>query len=75
MIVHRGKTCKDVAELVTLLEAENKDLNERVQLAIVGLELLERNCPCGARPETPDTHPHVTNCLVDVTLQKIRPKT
>lgn len=25
---------------------------------------IERNCPCGARPESPNTHPHVTACPV-----------
>lgn len=72
MIVHRGKTYKDEAELIVALEAENKVLSERVQLAIIGLELLEQNCPCGARPESLSTHPHVTCCLVEVTLRKIR---
>lgn len=25
---------------------------------------IERHCPCGARPESPDTHPHVIGCPV-----------
>lgn len=72
MIIHRGKTYKDTAELVIALEAENKNLSEKVQVAILGLETIERSCPCGARPESPTTHPHVIGCPVDVTLRKIR---
>lgn len=25
---------------------------------------IERHCPCGARPETPATHPHAPRCPV-----------
>ena len=25
---------------------------------------IEQNCPCGARPESPETHPHVPWCPV-----------
>lgn len=28
------------------------------------LEQIERHCPCGARPESPSTHPHVGGCPV-----------
>ena len=25
---------------------------------------VEQHCPCGARPESPDTHPHVSGCQI-----------
>lgn len=28
-------------------------------------------CPCGARPEAPDTHPHVPGCPVGAALERI----
>jgi len=33
------------------------------------LEEVERHCPCGARPEAPKTHPHVTGCPVALALR------
>lgn len=30
---------------------------------------IEQHCPCGARPETPVTHPHVIGCPVDRALE------
>ena len=33
------------------------------------LEEIERNCPCGARPETPNTHPHVSGCPVSEAIR------
>lgn len=36
---------------------------EAVRLREALLEV-ERTCPCGARPESPNTHPHVTGCPV-----------
>jgi len=32
------------------------------------LRQVERSCPCGARPESFETHPHVTGCPVGVAL-------
>ena len=29
---------------------------------------VERNCPCGARPESPSTHPHVLGCEVAILI-------
>lgn len=38
---------------------------ERVHFEIKGLvEQVAESCPCGARPESPGTHPHVTGCPV-----------
>jgi hypothetical protein len=36
------------------------------------LEHAERFCPCGARPESPNTHPHVFGCPVELALKKAR---
>ncbi|MGE3840069.1 MAG: hypothetical protein AB7I50_00635 [Vicinamibacterales bacterium] len=33
---------------------------------------IERNCPCGARPETPNTHHHVIGCPVEDALILLR---
>jgi hypothetical protein len=32
------------------------------------LHQIEQHCPCGARPESPDTHPHVLGCPVDLAI-------
>lgn len=53
----------------TLLE-EIKELEERIKLGVLGLELLAENCPCGGK--THDPKDHVTNCLVMVTIQKLK---
>ena len=36
------------------------------------LSYLERHCPCGARPESPNSHPHVTGCYLDQALSITR---
>jgi hypothetical protein len=36
------------------------------------LEYVERNCPCGARPESLDTHPHVDGCGIEKLLNLAR---
>ena len=36
------------------------------------LEEIEQHCPCGARPESPDTHPHVLGCPVERALILVR---
>lgn len=46
------------------LRRENKRLR-------VALREVERTCPCGARPESPSTHPHVTSCPVGFALHPI----
>ncbi len=32
---------------------------------------IERHCPCGARPESPNTHPHVLGCEVAELIQAL----
>lgn len=36
----------------------------RVRAALAHLRMLEAHCPCGHRPETPQTHPHAPGCAV-----------
>lgn len=42
-------------------EAQWASLMEKVRLLILEIEM---HCPCGARPESPKTHPHVWGCPV-----------
>lgn len=49
---------------VTLSATEYRNLlDEMTRLRFALLEV-ERHCPCGARPESLNTHPHVTGCPV-----------
>lgn len=52
----------------------NTDANAHLMAAapdmLEALKMVERHCPCGARPESPTTHPHVTGCLVGAAIQK-----
>ena len=32
---------------------------------------VEKQCPCGARPESFDTHPHVGGCGIDYLIRQI----
>ncbi len=34
---------------------------------------IEMHCPCGARPETPNSHPHVGGCPVYEALRLLSP--
>ena len=54
------------------LLAEVRQLRERNRLLEQGVANLAGrlteiavSCPCGARPETPHTHPHVLSCPVE----------
>lgn len=65
---------KDMAFLQRSLEAAEKDRKEsdlqlRETLFILGR--MEVHCPCGARPESPTTHPHVTGCLLAEAIEKL----
>jgi len=51
---------------------ENAKLREALKLGTVATKLLEDVCPCGARPESLRTHPHVTGCLVVAILNVLR---
>lgn len=41
-----------------------RPIAEDVREALSHLREAERHCPCGARPESPVTHPHVGGCHV-----------
>ena len=53
---------------ITQLRA-NKKANAYADL-VAALKLAERFCPCGARPESPNTHPHAAGCLIAAALAK-----
>lgn len=41
---------------------------------LAALKEVERHCPCGARPESPRTHPHVDGCPVGEAIAKAEGK-
>ena len=47
-------------------------LKLRIDGALFLLGRFEMHCPCGARPETPFTHPHVTGCLIGEAIEKLQ---
>jgi len=49
------------AELLEQIEATLSVVDDALQLAA-------RHCPCGARPESPLTHPHVPGCKIAAAL-------
>lgn len=51
------------------LRAENERLTIALQDIADELLQVEQHCPCGARPETPRTHPHVSGCPVAEALR------
>lgn len=52
-----------------------KDRAERTEAQAVSLhaalKFAERHCPCGARPESPETHPHVPGCAIAKALEAL----
>lgn len=49
-------------------EADLTALRASGQALVEQLLQIERHCPCGARPESPHTHPHVGGCPVSEAL-------
>ena len=45
------------------------DLRALADRLIELLRQIENHCPCGARPESPETHPHVGGCPVSDALE------
>jgi hypothetical protein len=49
---------------------------ERHRITVQTLQIIakeiERHCPCGARPESLNTHPHVCGCPVERLLVSIK---
>ena len=43
-------------------------LRAALDALIAMLKEIEQHCPCGARPESPATHPHVITCPVERAL-------
>jgi len=49
---------------VDRLESEVERLSTIIQDMAHELVQIENHCPCGARPESIETHPHVIGCPV-----------
>lgn len=49
-------------------EAERDRLQITRKRALAAVQQIERHCPCGARPETINTHHHVAGCPVEAAL-------
>ena len=49
----------------------NAALIKAAPLMYAALKHAERFCPCGARPESPTTHPHVPGCPVALALEEV----
>lgn len=49
-----------------------EDLLRRLEIAEAGLKHFwtHATCPCGARIESPNTHPHVGGCPVGIALEQ-----
>jgi hypothetical protein len=66
------RTAKEAAEAEAVrLRAFSQDLVEAQEAAIEALQLAEIHCPCGARPESLATHPHVPSCYIDKALRAL----
>jgi len=44
-------------------------VSEKEKQVLELLKEIEQHCPCGARPETPNTHPHVSGCPVSKAIR------
>lgn len=68
--VLRKDACEMLDGLETIdhrwLDAEQRLTTTEQQLAEArqALQFAERFCPCGARPESLNTHPHTPGCLI-----------
>lgn len=58
---------------VDKIELSEQDMRGRASNPALMLALeIERHCPCGARPESMRTHPHVGGCPVDKLIRLLR---
>jgi len=55
--------CSLREEVNIYYEADRRNRDE-IALLRRALVIVERTCPCGARPESLNTHPHVGGCVV-----------
>lgn len=61
---HRFCYLCQLKDEVDLYYAADEKLREENALLRRALVIVERACPCGARPESLSTHPHVGGCVV-----------
>lgn len=66
----------DVAGLcMGCIRCSSLDKNTHTYSEVMALQRdlleIEMHCPCGARPESPNTHPHVGGCPVERALRNI----
>jgi len=47
-------------------------VESQVRATLAKLLRVERHCPCGARPESPVTHPHVPGCELAAAIDSLR---
>lgn len=59
----------DIAEEAICIEAI-ATAGGRLRELLAALKHAENHCPCGARPESPHTHPHVGMCPIGNALAK-----
>jgi hypothetical protein len=62
-------TDETIDAFAQILECRAKELSAAPEL-LAALKEVERHCPCGARPESPRTHPHVGGCPVGEAIAK-----
>lgn len=55
-------------EEATRQHARAEALERNRKRALAAIQQVERHCPCGARPESPTTHHHVSGCPVEAAL-------
>jgi hypothetical protein len=61
LLQSHASLCGKIEELKGQLDAANLQVRD----ALFALGRFEvQGCPCGARPETPNTHPHVIGCHI-----------
>jgi hypothetical protein len=58
-----GKTVADIIPAIEEAQAVTAQL-------LAALKFAEQSCPCGARPESPNTHPHVVGCVIGKAIAK-----
>jgi hypothetical protein len=49
---------------------DSLNLSASLTALVQHIRVVEQHCPCGARPESPKTHPHMTGCLIALALEE-----